>query len=913
MNKEDNNNNVVEVTIQPVRRKISRKTNLNLFAIIAIIAITAGLGGVIYSIIAASFYHNKNPWANAILLDDKITKMVNSQLSKALVDSNGVAKPENLTSYVQFNVGEKDGIDIYANLTNIQIIQDIFAKSNWIEDNLSIVETMLKGTGASLSGTKVIYQNNLLNLVLRPKILSYPYNDGDDKYGLVTVVPVDSQQGLFTYKVRFALQLIATDFAGYYIDLKKTFDYTYDTVEGVYPVALTLSQLLNLISNQKIINLVQKYNVRLDSGNELILNSLLSEYYPIAKPDNSILINEEIVNKDGVSFAPVIGTPSASDLTLNIKYDSKKFSSLQQFGANLFNYHDKNYSAIANIFTKIGITMPTFENVKNSYDLYDRNSENTFLTDAMIDQRVNSYRGFVKEMGVDSDNIADNFNYVTNDNSQYVWGSEHQIFYNEVKIKFLNINNNLGNNIYRSPTKIYYDQQRYTNTSINFQAFDLAANVKNVIEKVQYDDSEAEIDRRLTNQSGVIKANLKDYLLKQLNNPHIKIDNIVKEITVGVTHNASTIEGTVFAKKVPINGTLRGNNNKVYQDKLLTLPKIDITVRFSYDGTNSNTYNLSYQYDVAPKVVKDWRGVDKNSLNVLQGDFNFSRNYTTLDKITSLENDYRKEIISVANIWENNNPMGVGNGDNNYPVEFSNWNSFAIKLNQINVGRNNNNNLRVGSYNASVTATKESLNYQGTFTTNLIYVKAAPIEHITVQSLLANSSWTQQQAYRQIKTNILNQAAKYGLNLTDRDFSISGISENNVEKLPVGNKEIIITALGNDNVVTGTATINLIVNPVNIRKYDNALKLGFQKVNHSIGETINMIFAQLQQPIRKDGYNIINPRQYFDVIILTENNRELSANDIFLVEGKYWYYIKVTSFGARYFDGTISNNLIVKK
>ncbi|WFG96834.1 hypothetical protein M1771_02130 [Spiroplasma citri] len=159
-----------------------------------------------------------------------------------------------------------------------------------------------------------------------------------------------------------------------------------------------------------------------------------------------------------------------------------------------------------------------------------------------------------------------------------------------------------------------------------------------------------------------------------------------------------------------------------------------------------------------------------------------------------------------------------------------------------------------------------------------------------MQSLLANSSWTQQQAYRQIKTNILNQDAKYGLNLTDRDFSISGISENNVEKLPVGNKEIIITALGNDNVVTGTATINLIVNPVNIRKYDNVLKLGFQKVNHSIGETINIIFARLQQPIRKDGYNIINPRQYFDVIILTENNRELSANDIFLVEGKYWYY-----------------------
>ncbi|UZQ29384.1 MAG: hypothetical protein OHM56_09380 [Spiroplasma phoeniceum] len=812
MNKEDNNNNVVKLKTQTVRRKIYRKANLIFFAIIAIIAITAGLGGVIYSIISASFYHDKNPWANAILLDDKITKKVNSQLSKALVDSNGVAKPDHLTSYVWFNPGEKDGIDIYANLTNIQIIQDIFSKNNWIEDNLSIVETMLKGTGASLSGTKVIYQNNLLNLVLLPKILSYPYNDGDDKYGLVTIVPADYQQGLFAYKVRFALQLIATDFAGYYIDLKKTFDYTYDTTEGAFTVALTLSQLLNLITNQKIINLVQKYHIRLDSDNEVILNSLLSEYYPIAKPDNSILINEEIANKYDVPFAPIVKTPSASDLILNIKYDSKKFSSLQQFGANLFNYHDKNYSAIANIFTKIGVIMPTFENVKNSYDLYDRNSEDTFLADGMIDQRVNFYRGFIKEMGVDSDNITDKFNYVTNDNSHYVWGSEHQIFYNEVKIKFLNINNNLWNNIYRSPTKIYYDQQRYTNTSINLQAFDLSANVKDVIEKVQYDDSAVEIDRRLTNQSGIIKTNLKDYLLKQLNNPYIKIHNIVKEITVGVTNNASKIEGTVFVKQSPINGTLRGNYNKLYQDKLLTLPKIDITVRFSYDGTNSNTYNLSYQYDVSSKVVKDWRGVDKNNLSVLQSHFNFFENYTTLDKITSLENDYREEIINVANIWENNNPMGAENKDNNYPVEFSNRNSFAIKLNQVNVGRNNNNNLRFGTYNASVTATKGSLNYQGTFTTNSIYVKAAPIEHLTAPLLFADSSWTQQKAYRQIKTSILSQAARYGLNLTDSDFMISGISENNVEKLPTGNKAITVTAVGKDNVVTGTAFVDLIVN-----------------------------------------------------------------------------------------------------
>ncbi|GAA6238059.1 MAG: hypothetical protein SPLM_01820 [Spiroplasma phoeniceum] len=179
--------------------------------------------------------------------------------------------------------------------------------------------------------------------------------------------------------------------------------------------------------------------------------------------------------------------------------------------------------------------------------------------------------------------------------------------------------------------------------------------------------------------------------------------------------------------------------------------------------------------------------------------------------------------------------------------------------------------------------------------------------------MFADSSWTQQQAYRQIKTSILSQAARYGLNLTDSDFRISGISENNVEKLPTGNKAITITTVGNDNVVTGTAVVDLIVNSVNIRKYNSALKLGFQKVNDSIGETINSIFAQLQQVVNKDGYNIVNFREYFNVIILTEDNRELDANDVFLEEGNYWYYIKVTSFGTKYFEGTISNILIVKK
>lgn len=117
MVKEDKTNNILESPV-PMRRKLSRKTNLKIFAIIGTVAIAAGLGGVIYSVVAPSSYHNKNPWANATLLDDKITRMINQQLSKPLLDLNGDPRPEHLASYVSFNTGEKDGIDIYPNLDN---------------------------------------------------------------------------------------------------------------------------------------------------------------------------------------------------------------------------------------------------------------------------------------------------------------------------------------------------------------------------------------------------------------------------------------------------------------------------------------------------------------------------------------------------------------------------------------------------------------------------------------------------------------------------------------------------------------------------------------------------------------------------------------------------------------------------
>ncbi|MBW3058247.1 hypothetical protein D6D54_03665 [Spiroplasma poulsonii] len=305
--------------------------------------------------------------------------------------------------------------------------------------------------------------------------------------------------------------------------------------------------------------------------------------------------------------------------------------------------------------------MSTFVNVKNSYDLYDRNTDQTFLNGVMQDQRVDSYQGYIKEMGLSSDNVSDNVNYENNDFSSYVWGSEHQIFYNEVLIQFLNINNNgLPDKINRDSTKMYYDQQSYTARSINYQEFNLVANVKDVIENIKYDDSEQAIDLRLTNKIDAIKSSLKSYLLENLNNQYIDINKIVKDITVGVGRNPTTIVGTTFTKQPPINGMLRGNNNKVYQDKLLSFPSIVINVQFSYDGKFNKLYDLSYEYELPTKVVKDPWGVDKNNLNVLQSTFALSKTYTTLDMVKDLYNDYQQAILQAANDWEYRNPTGSG-------------------------------------------------------------------------------------------------------------------------------------------------------------------------------------------------------------------------------------------------------------
>ncbi|MBH8623497.1 hypothetical protein TS70_06580, partial [Spiroplasma sp. hyd1] len=141
---------------------------------------------------------------------------------------------------------------------------------------------------------------------------------------------------------------------------------------------------------------------------------------------------------------------------------------------------------------------------------------------------------------------------------------------------------------------------------------------------------------------------------------YIDINKIVKDITVGVGRNPTTIVGTTFTKQPPINGMLRGNNNKVYQDKLLSFPSIVINVQFSYDGTFNKLYDLSYEYELPTKVVKDPWGVDKNNLNVLQSTFALSKTYTTLDRVKDLYNDYQQAILQAANDWEYRNPTGSG-------------------------------------------------------------------------------------------------------------------------------------------------------------------------------------------------------------------------------------------------------------
>ncbi|AGM24869.1 hypothetical protein [Spiroplasma chrysopicola] len=888
---------------KPLTNHSRRKTNLKIMISLATIIILGAIGGIIYAIVVESSFYDKDPWANAIPLDNKIANEINKHLSKPLLNANGTVNPDNLKSYLHFTVPEKSSLTSYSNKLDSDLIRNLFAEEEWILNNYSAVNEMLNGTGAELSGTQVIYKNQKYKLELKPKILAYPYDNGDDKYGEVSFHPLDLTAGLFSYQVRFALELVGKDQGGNYLDFYKTYDFSYNSRLGAGGNPLTVPQLLFLINNQEVKNFISSGAISLQTNNNELLDKTLQQYYSIRDNNapNKIIFNEEIKNKNNEAFAKIGANPNASDQNLNIKYDSRHFTTLDAFGASLFNNHSPGYSTINAVYQALGIGMPRFSNVGN-YDLYDKTTNWNFLTNQMINARVNSYQGYIKELGINSDNIADNINYQQGaaGYQQYMWGTEHQIFRNQVEIKFLNINAGGNNNIVRPVTTIYYDQQSYADRSINFADYNLGADLIPAMQKITYQDRVEDVNTKLNQQQAIIQNNVKNFIVRKLNNNHIIANNIIQSVKVGWSSNETVIGGTTTSWKPIVNGTERGNSSVYYQDKVFAFPEISVKVTF----TKPTQANITNKFKVNNWLVKDPIGTAKNNLQVFQNDLNLTRQYTTLDSINSLKNNYSSLFLEKAQQWINNNSQGH---NNEKPLQQGK--DFTTGLVDKTTGRTNGNNLKVGQYQGQITALNSSLSFQGTVTSNPVVVAQAPISAISLSSLSLTTRDKEQEIYNRIKNEILTKAHNAGLALNQNDFTIEGITTNNLN-LTAGTHQITIRASGGDNLVTGLASFNLNVQSIDLDALaGNRITPSNQTINSSLAGVINVAKSQLLSVLNENNFGSID-NQNFDIYVTDANGQRL-FRETFETAGQYWLRIEIIHEGSKWFRGYIKKGFIV--
>ncbi|AHF60790.1 hypothetical protein P344_02020 [Spiroplasma mirum ATCC 29335] len=882
------NEQVLSPPIKHKTRQINKKTNLKIFAVICSVAIALGMVGMIYVFVAPSSYNETDPWQDAIPLGDKITNYINGLLSKDL------AQPENLNTYVHFTLSEKPSIDNYANSKDTDLIRNVFQASDWISADLTKVEELLEETGAKLSGTNIIYKGSQMKLTLLPRVLSYPYNGGDDKYGLMYLDTSVANKGMFSYKMRFALELMASDGANNYIDLKKRVDYWYEI-----PHLITIAQLLNLANNSEIQKFIQDTNLDLNTTNEQLLSKLLKQYYCLNNDDHdqNIIVNQEITGINDKPFAPIKASGvSADDFSVNVLYDSRKINSFDQLGASLFNNHQAGYETIAKIFNTLNVQMPIFSNVggNGGFTLYDKtpvkpNPQDNFVLPIGAD-KVNSYQGYIKDLGIESDNMQ-------------IWNSEHQIFHNQVQIAFLDTK--------RIPTDLYYNQQTYTNRALNLDSYQYLNDFQAVVDNIQYDDANADLDLHLTQLIPTVKNNLTRYLWNNLNDPNAPRDVNLKELTIS-TNGTGEIRGTTNSLNPPVNGQEQGNVNKVYQDRVFTLPKVNVKATFWLNDAKTQTKDIKTAFTLPSKVVQDPRGVDKNDLNTQWimdkvKDKISHEHFSTLTSQYSFENKIKSTFLNTTVEWARAFPHGA---KGEYPVNLPILNDFNFEITPPN-GRNNGSNLKVGAYSVKVRALGSSLNFQGITTFSNIQVVKANFTDLFLPVLSMSTMETNADLYKRIQENIIRTAQNNGLELETRDFTILGLNPGDQNHLIPGHRAIHINGGGRgDNLISGATTIDVTVTKANLESYlGNQINLRAYTMN----DHGNDIIAQAQEQLRKglSGLNldqrIINK---FNFILYEPNGRVANPNEK-MVGGVYTLTIIADNSGDNPFYGSIQKEINV--
>ncbi|WP_338984065.1 hypothetical protein [Spiroplasma endosymbiont of Othius punctulatus] len=672
--------------------KISRKGNKILFILLGVSVVVAPSVTIIYSLVAKANYENKDPWSEAFELDKSLEQVISDKFQD---------------DKIRFTVGEKSDTGIYVTENDISKIRTYLRSGEWVKElDDSVIHGMLFETGAKWipplnegeEGHVLYSGKKVKNLALFPTILEYPY-EGQNKYGEIFFKSSATYDGIFHYGVRLNLRLGVVDGRNKPFDLQKTYDYSLDHGPNI-----PFAEMLTLMNNESIKSFVADGGINKRSENDKVLSSLLRRYYDMT-PSNMNLL--DTINPVGGSIPSNEISESANAKTLHVKYDSQKINNLNNFGAGLFEKHTSEYKKIETIFNKIGISMPTFQNDPSGYRKSDRKGNFELPLNS---GDINSYKGYVGQ----------DFNDDISDKNGTIFRSEHNVFTNQVEVKFLNVNSERQGSLTRRPTNIYYDQTPYSRGTVSYDSYKIQTDINSVLEDIEFDSDTSTINYDLNQQNFNIKKNIEAAVKQSLNSLGVS-EGVLKNVAVDKMLAAS---GPM--KNYPRNGK---DSSKVYVDNSFNFFPATTTVelyRYNKDGSilSGITDKITKNHNVSSVTKEDPVGKKKKNISEFQA--NMSANVDNLNSrnewdtrtseytiISQVKNELMKELQN----WIDNASKSEG-----YPIESNEYNSIEMKL----VGPVKNGKLKPGDYKIKFSAPKSVLNFFGEMETTSFFIEAEP-------------------------------------------------------------------------------------------------------------------------------------------------------------------------------------------
>ncbi|WP_381415292.1 hypothetical protein NPX79_01100 [Spiroplasma endosymbiont of Anurida maritima] len=729
--------------------KIKSKTLKIIFISTLSVFVSLSLGLVLFYIFSPSNLKVSDPFKNANKFDAEFIENIHEDYFKN----------DNPESFEKFYIANSDSRESF--VSESESIDSKLNNVDFIKKNQNYYAKMFEGTPGTFENANYFNMNGKqYKFKLVPIILEFPYQDGQNKKGIVKFNKKIGENQWF-YEVKYAVKLVGFR-KGKAFDLNKTYELNLNS--NFFGDFLSLSSMIFLSKNDVLKKFTNSTSLAFNDTDSNLKMKMLNYFFNLSNIQNENLRFDQQI--DASKYSGIVDEPSnianssLNDDVLHLLFDNRQIN-LNNLGANIFSNNNVNgYQTAKYLLNKFGgnnavaiTNETTFKNIENGQNV--------------TQSEINNYKGYISELGVEHD--AD-------------WYSRHTIFKNNLNVSFLGQSNIV---------KTYYDQITYKGISVAFDNLNINNAFQQAVNKITYDSSGGDVNNLLLSETNNVKAFTENYFINNIKDQDIKNSVINNRL---ITEISIDIQGGVTRSDFePVNGANRGNKDKVFVDRNFSMPLVAININVK---TNDGPKSISGSFWLEDVRRNDNNGVDKYDLDVLKRYISIS-DMETRDSKSYLNSRILYAIEQAENAWASSLL------DPRFVLENSANNAFSINIIEPS-GRNNNNNLKLGTYGVSVASNSSSLNYKGQFTiNNLLNVDKTPMNNFyfsTEKEFTTENNTNDVQRY--IVNDLNNVLKGEGINFSINDVNID--FNNDGSKLELGEYQIYVSAKNTgDNFIKG--------------------------------------------------------------------------------------------------------------